>query len=120
MPKPTRSTLEDYHPLPERHLSWSREWGELARSSQVALCAWALAVCPALGIACGIWAADATNQGSGIALWFLLPLGLTAAAAMVARLRSYALIALSFGALLVSGALFLGLLMWLGAHGAFA
>jgi hypothetical protein len=121
MPNPTRPTLEDYQPLPEQHLSWSREWVELPRSGQAALSVWALAVCPVLGIVCGIWTAHATDhQGSGIAVWFLMPLAFTAAAAGFARLRSYAVIALSFGALLVSGALFLGLLMWMGAHGAFS
>jgi hypothetical protein len=121
MPKATQPTLEDYHPLPERHFSWSREWAELPRSRQVALCAWALAACPLLGIVCGVWVASASNHaGRGIALVFVVPLALTAVAAGFARLQDYAVIALSIGALLISGALFLGLLMWLGAHGAFS
>jgi ABC-type spermidine/putrescine transport system permease subunit II len=119
MPKAPRQTLDEYRPLPERHFSWSREWGDLSRSRQVALCVWALVVCPLLGTVCGVWGASATShQGRGIAVLFVLPLVLVAVATGLARLQSYALIALAIGSVLVSGALFLGLLMWAGAHGA--
>ena len=120
-----RRTLTDYHPPLERHFEWSREWGEVSRAKRVALCAWALALCPALTVSLGFWVPTWTGANGiisvlGLAIAFISTIALVAVPAVLTRLQSYAVTALTIGALIVSAGLYLGFLMWIGAHGAFA
>ncbi len=119
MPEPRR-TLTEYEDPRERHFPWSREWRDLPQLARVVLYLLALVIFPALGVAAGVTAFAGSHGGRFILITFMSPTVAAGLSGVLARLQNYAVCALAIGALFASGVLFLGLLMWAAAHGAFS